>query len=132
MKICEGNSLSARRELAAYSHLRSLRTPHAGSQLTRQLIDDFKVKGRSGVDHLCFIHEPLGMSLETMRSLLPQQQLTEGVLKSIMKYLFLTLDYLHTKAEMVHTGKDLPLFMFPILTLFARSASIKHSIQGRR
>lgn len=105
LKVCERDSQSARREVAAYKHLNSIATPHPGAQLLRQLLDSFTLIGSNG-QHLCLVHEPLGMSLETFRTLLPGKRLSEDVLKSILKYLLLALDCLHSQGKTIHTGKE--------------------------
>ncbi|WPH04301.1 CDK4/6, putative [Acrodontium crateriforme] len=102
LKVCEQNSPSTAREAAAYEHLRSLRTSHSGALLIRQLLDAFKIKGVSG-DHMCFVHEPLGMSLETFRQLMPGNRLPKDLVKAVSKHLLLALDCLHTEAGMIHT-----------------------------
>lgn len=51
------------------------------------------------------VHEPLGMSVKTLQQLMPNQLLPEDVLKSVLKFLLLALDCLHSEAKMVHTSK---------------------------
>lgn len=60
----------------------------------------------SGVDsgHICLVHEPLGMSIEAFRQLMPTKQLDKHVLKALLKHLLLALDFLHNEANVVHTG----------------------------
>lgn len=103
LKVCERDSTSARREVAAYEHLNTLITAHSGALLIRQLLDNFKITG-SGGEHICLVHEALGMSIETLRQLMPGNQLSEELLKAVLRHLFLALDCLHSEAKMVHTG----------------------------
>lgn len=103
LKVCERGSQSAKREVAAYKHLNSLSTQHAGSLLTRQLLDSFTITTVTG-EHLCLVHEPLGMSVETLMGLMPGGHLSEDVLKSILKHLLLALDFLHSEGKTIHTG----------------------------
>jgi hypothetical protein len=44
------------------------------------LHDSFKIQGLEG-EHLCLVHEPLGVSLETFRNVMPAKQLPEALLK---------------------------------------------------
>lgn len=105
LKVCERDSLSAKREVAAYEHLNSMKTTHQGALLVRELCDHFQIPDLNGT-HICLTQEPLGMSLETLRQLMPEKQLSADVLKAVLKHLLLALDFLHTEAKMVHTGDD--------------------------
>ncbi|EME38582.1 hypothetical protein DOTSEDRAFT_181838 [Dothistroma septosporum NZE10] len=102
LKACERGSQSADRELAAYHHLDSLTTQHLGALVIRQLLDSFTIKA-SDTEYRCMVHEPLGMSVETLQHLMPNQRLSEDALKSVLKYLLLALDCLHSEGKMVHT-----------------------------
>lgn len=106
MKVCKRDSPSARREVAAYKHLDALTTTtHAGSLLVCRLLDDFEIAG-SGGEHLCLVHTPLAMDIESYQNLLPGKQLSEDLLKSVLKHLFLTLDFMHSEGRLIHTGRS--------------------------
>ncbi|KAM3425092.1 hypothetical protein BST61_g7058 [Cercospora zeina] len=102
LKVCERASQSAERELAAYKHLDSLTTEHLGALVIRQLLDSFTLKA-FGNEYRCMVHEPLGMSIEILQQLMPNQLLSEEALKSVLKYLLLALDCLHSECKMVYT-----------------------------
>lgn len=104
MKVCEKDSASSTRELAAYQHLQTITTANTGALFTRQLHDSFKIQGLEG-EHLCLVHEPLGISLETLRNVMPTKQLPEALLKAVLEHLLQALDCLHSDAKMVHTGE---------------------------
>lgn len=104
LEVCERDSDSAQRELAAYKHLGLVKTTHAGTQFVRQLLDSFEIRARDG-KHLCMVHEPLGMSVHTLRKMLSGEKLSEDMLKSVLKYLLLALNYLHNEGNLVHTGE---------------------------
>ena len=95
--------MTVRRELAAYNRLDTITTSNTGSFLVRKLLDSFKAKGIEG-EHQCLVHEPLGMSMELLRRLNPERKLPEKVLKVFLVHLLQALDFLHTDAEMIHTG----------------------------
>ena len=103
MKVCEQDSSTTRRELAAYNHLDTITTSNPGALLVRKLLDSFKATSLFG-EHQCLVHEPLGMSIETLRQLIPGKKLPEDLLKAFLRHLLQTLDFLHTDAEMIHTG----------------------------
>ncbi|KAK6430586.1 hypothetical protein LTR95_013258 [Oleoguttula sp. CCFEE 5521] len=101
LKVCERNE-PAQRELEVYSHLDSIATTHAGAHLTRELYDSFSIKTIGG-DHLCLVHEPLGMSLKSLVELFPDECMPEEILRPFVKCLLLALDCLHTVSKTVHT-----------------------------
>lgn len=103
LKVCEQDSPSIRRELAAYSHLDTITTSNPGALLVRELLDSFKATGPAG-EHQCLVHEPLGMSMETLRQLSPGRKLPENLLKVFLMHLLRALDFLHTDAGMIHAG----------------------------
>ena len=103
LKICERGSATVRRELGAYNRLSTITTSNPGALLVRELLDSFKTIGVEG-EHQCLIHEPLGMSMETLRQLCPGRKLPENLLKAFSKHLLQALDFLHTDAEMIHAG----------------------------
>lgn len=67
------------------------------------MLDAFTADGPSG-RHQCLVHEPLLTSISHLQASLPNQRLTEQVLKLLLKELLVTLDYLHTEAQVIHTG----------------------------
>ncbi|KAI4144712.1 MAG: hypothetical protein L6R39_004062 [Caloplaca ligustica] len=101
LKVCEQDSPPVRRELAAYRHLDTITTSKPGALLVRELVDSFKATGPDG-EYQCLVHEPLGMSMETLRELLPGQKIPETLLKAFLNHLLLALDFLHTDANMIH------------------------------
>ncbi|KAF2769192.1 putative serine/threonine protein kinase [Teratosphaeria nubilosa] len=98
LKVCERDSKPARREVSAYEHLKSLRSAHAGQRVIRQLLDSFEITVPGG-EHLCLIHEPLAMSVETLTDLLPGKQMPESLLKSVLKYLLTDSNMIHADLE---------------------------------
>ena len=59
--------------------------------------------GQAG-EHQCLVHEPLGMSMETLRQLIPGGKLPENLLKLFLMHLLQALDFVYTDAEMIHAG----------------------------
>ncbi|KAL9597305.1 MAG: hypothetical protein Q9219_005229 [cf. Caloplaca sp. 3 TL-2023] len=103
LKVCELESSAIRREVAAYSHLNTIRTSNPGSLYVRTLLDSFKATGPAG-EYQCLVHEPLGMSMETLRELAPGRKLPQDLLRSFLVHLLNALDFLHTDAQMIHAG----------------------------
>lgn len=97
LKVCDQDSPTVRRELAAYSHLDTITTSNPGALLVPELLDYFKATGPAG-EHQCLVHEPLGMCMETLRQLSPGRKLPENLLKKLLILLLQALDFLHMDA----------------------------------
>lgn len=97
LNACEQDSPSTSRELG---HLDSFTTSNPSALLVRGLLDSFKATGPAG-EHQCLVHEPLGMSMETLRQLIPGGKLPENLLKLFLMHLLQALDFLHKDAKMI-------------------------------
>lgn len=104
LKVCERNSTQAAREVAVYKHLNTIKTSHAGRSLVRKLLDAFEIDGSDG-SHQCLVHQPLGMSLSDLRVICPGRKLPELLFKMALYHILLALDFLHTEARVIHTGR---------------------------
>jgi hypothetical protein len=103
MKVYERDSKQGQRELEVYRHFNSITTEHVGATLVRTVLDSFEIiqpKGR----HLCLIHEPLGMSLAGLRARARERKFPVDLLKSTLIHIFHSLDFLHSEANVIHTG----------------------------
>lgn len=96
-------SAGAEQECNVLRHLESLKSSHPGKAKVRTMLDAFTADGPSG-RHQCLVHEPLLTSISHLQASLPNQRLTEQVLKLLLKELLVTLDYLHTEAQVINTG----------------------------
>ena len=103
LKVCEQDPPMVCRELAAYRHFGTITTSNPGALLVRELLDSFKATGPAG-EHQCLVHEPLGMSMETLKQLNPGRKLPKNLLKIFLIHLLQALDFLHMDAEMIHAG----------------------------
>ena len=109
LKVCISNYPSIERERAAYVHLREvLRTSTASleSLLVCTSLAEFEIPGLNG-KHWCFAFEPLTIDLVTTRA---SVRFDEVVFKTVAFHVFRALEFLHTKAQMVHCGAS-PFFM---------------------
>lgn len=97
----------AANETNVLGHLNSINSSHPGSALIRKLRASFELPGETG-PHVCLVHEPLGLSLAEIREI-AGGKIPESMLKPMIKMLLLGLDFLHSKAHVVHTGQSLPL-----------------------
>lgn len=111
IKVYAANQGQADREVAAFKHIQGVLTnPSAtgcgGAGFIRLLRKSFKLDHpKSGKKSLCLIHEPMGMSLEDVRKVACDGHVSLEFLKPMLLYLLAALDFMHTKANMVHTGK---------------------------
>ena len=99
IKVCISNYLSIEHERATYAHLQDALRTHSGeSSPVRSSLADFELPGAEG-SHCCFVFEPLTIDLEATRAVI---QFDEALFKTIAFYLFRALEFIHTKAQMVH------------------------------
>lgn len=96
------------REYKVYEHLSTITSSHPGQSVIRQLYNTFELEGPSG-QHQCLLQPPMHMTLLQMMKLNPQP-FSPPILKMTLKRLLTALDFLHTEAEVIHTGvyRDLP------------------------
>lgn len=70
--------------------------------MLRELYDSFELRGHGG-SHRCLVLQPMYMTLLEMMRLNPRP-FDLPLLKMRLKRLLLALDYLHTEANVIHTG----------------------------
>jgi serine/threonine-protein kinase SRPK3 len=68
------------------------------------MLDEFVIDSKYGVFQ-GITYPPLAISLGAFRMMLPKRALPAGLLKLVLKHLLLVLDFLHTEAKVIHTGK---------------------------
>lgn len=87
-----------------YSRLNTVKVKHPGTTLVRKMLDNFEIQEK---DHTypCIVHKPLGMSLAKLRSRVPKEKLPENILKLTLIHILIALEFLHTKANIIHCGK---------------------------
>lgn len=105
IKVCESDSVTAKRELAAYERVASVQTDHVAKTLVRKLHDHFEIPGRGPDPHLCLVHEPLSFSIDTIRYISPDQRLEVSFAKAVLRLTLHALDFLHGGAKIVHGGE---------------------------
>ena len=98
------NDCQNREEFNVCKHLMSVQSEHPGRHYLRDALDTFTLQGPNG-EHQCIAHKPL---LENTQQLLrrnPSHRFTEDLLRVFLHRLLSALDYLHTDAHLIHTGK---------------------------
>lgn len=101
----EHDSGHGRREKEVYEHLRNVKSRHTGSILVRRAIDDFQLSSADNThSYQCLVHPPLAMSLCELRNRAKDRILPENLLRPTLIHILLALDFLHTKAKIVHSG----------------------------
>lgn len=99
------NNRQNREEIDIYKHLMSVQSNHPGRNYLRNALDTFTLQGPNG-KHQRLVHEPM---LENTQELLrrnPSHRFTEDLLRVLLQRLLSALDYLHTDAHLIHTGKS--------------------------
>lgn len=90
------------REFKIYEHLAKIKSAHPGQALIRELYDSFELQGHAG-KHRCLVLQPMHMTLLEMMRLNPRP-FDLPLLKMTLRRLLLALDFLHTEADIIHTG----------------------------
>lgn len=93
-------------ELAVYERINAVETDHAGKNLIRQLWDYFFLEGPHG-RHMCLVHQPLGLSVDQFLYFFPGRVMNLDALKPCLRQVLGIVDFLHTEARVIHTGKVL-------------------------
>lgn len=95
-------------ELEIYNRINAVEVEHPGSDFIRKLFDHFTITGPHG-PHVCLVHDPMGMSADTLlQKYIPGNAMTLKEMKSCIRQLLIALDFLHSFAHIVHTGKKKP------------------------
>ncbi|RSL74670.1 hypothetical protein CEP51_011510 [Fusarium floridanum] len=105
LKVYIHNSVQ-HRELPFYEHLNKLLpSKHVGADNVRKLLDSFQVSGPHG-NHIVLALQVSQMSLRDMDTVFMKGGgFEEDFVKSAIKELLQAVDFLHTEAQAVHTGR---------------------------
>ena len=98
------NDLQNRAEINVHNHLMKVQSKHPGRNHIRIALDAFSLQGPNG-EHHCLVYEPM---LESAQDLLRRNssgRFTEDLLRVFLQHLLSALDYLHSDAHLIHTGK---------------------------
>ncbi|OJI84529.1 hypothetical protein ASPTUDRAFT_56425 [Aspergillus tubingensis CBS 134.48] len=99
-------------ELNIYRHMNSAEFKHPGKSLIRKLLDHFIITGRHG-QHICLVHEPLGISASELLEWIPRDTITLEDMKVCIRQLLIALDFLHSVAGVIHTDLQLKNLLLP-------------------
>ncbi|PYH64478.1 U4/U6 small nuclear ribonucleoprotein PRP4 [Aspergillus vadensis CBS 113365] len=99
-------------ELNIYRHMNSAEFKHPGKSLIRKLLDHFIITGRHG-QHICLVHEPLGISASELLKYFPGNAVTLEDMKVCIRELLIALDFLHSVAGVIHTDLQLKNLLLP-------------------
>jgi len=93
-----------------YEHLSQVKSNHPGQSLIRELYDTFEIES-PGHKHYCLVQQTMHMSLLDMMNLNPEhpEPFLAPLLKSTLIRLLSALDFLHTDAQVIHTGMCNPM-----------------------
>jgi serine/threonine protein kinase len=76
---------------------------HPGLQYVRLVLDSFDISSPQG-NHVCLVYEPMRETLSTFQERTQNRRLPSNLMKPLLRFLLLGLDYLHTKCHVSHTG----------------------------
>ncbi|KAE8345091.1 hypothetical protein BDV24DRAFT_171035 [Aspergillus arachidicola] len=74
----------------------------------RKLLNHFTIAGPHG-QHICLVHEPLGISASELMEWVPGRAMSLEDLKPCIRQLLVVLDFLYSIAHVIHTVKNLLL-----------------------
>lgn len=97
------NAVQKNREPAVYEHMKK-HAPELGPLHIRPLEDSFKVQGPHG-SHEILVQVPVVKSLVESQSTADDFVLSPSIVKSSLKQVVSALDFLHSEAHVIHTGK---------------------------
>lgn len=66
-------------------------------------LDDFEITTPEGC-YQCLVHKSLGMRLSDLQDLFPSSKLPENILKLTLIHILFAPDFLHSEAQVIHTG----------------------------
>lgn len=98
------NSSKVHRELPIYNHIKGLQSQHGGLHHLRALLDSFEIHGPHG-KHICLVHEALGMNLDELRALVPDEMFEPDLVRHTLRDILRALHFLHVEAHIIHTGE---------------------------
>ncbi|OQD71476.1 hypothetical protein PENPOL_c001G09681 [Penicillium polonicum] len=93
---------TGQREVQTYKALSQGDRSHPGYAHVRTALDTFTIP-HEGSGHHCLVQKPMWGSFRHLMYRNPSNRLSEDLLKSGLKQIFLALDYLHTECQLVHT-----------------------------
>ncbi|EFE38971.1 hypothetical protein TRV_06334 [Trichophyton verrucosum HKI 0517] len=96
------------REIPVYHHISphiETATAHRGRLNIRQLLDSFTVAGPDG-RHLVLVHQAAQMSLRDMKLVFFPNGFDPAFVRGAIIELLQALDFLHSHAQVVHTGTE--------------------------
>lgn len=102
LKVYEQNSAQAATEKAAHEHLKQIRSKHPGQKFIRKLKDSFEVHWREG-SNVCLVFDALAISVKARREMFVGDRFPWGGVRFILYAVLQALDFLHTRARLVHT-----------------------------
>ena len=125
------NNSRYHRELPIYEEINELRTTHEGQQYIRKMYDSFELSGPHGT-HICLVHQPLGISLDELKTLNPGGLFSSELLRQTMRCILTGLQFLHKEVQIIHTGtpalrSQLADWRLLLISNPSRSSAFKHA-----
>lgn len=90
------NRSKVHRELPIYTHIKSLNSEHAGLESLRKLLDSFEITSPHG-NHICLVHEAMGMGLEELRNRVPNREFAADLIRQTLRDVLRVLHFFAKK-----------------------------------
>ena len=97
-------------EVAMYERINAVaaKTKHSGHEHIRKFITSFEVQGPYA-KHTCIVQQALGITMDHLFPYLKNRSLTLDTVKPFLRQILFALDFLHTQAGIIHTGKPVTM-----------------------
>lgn len=108
INACElHNEPATKHELEIMNHIESCKADESGHRYVRTVEDSFEISGPHG-NHLCLVFEPMREPIWLLRRRLGADKAAREFMPFFKMYIIVLLDgldFLHTKCNIIHTGK---------------------------
>ncbi|KAF2099434.1 kinase-like protein [Rhizodiscina lignyota] len=102
LKVFEQKSAQAATEKAVYAHLETVRSHHPGQQYVRKLKDSFELPWKEGMNQ-CLVFDALAANVKDVRERTTNNRLPKSFTIGVIYAVLQALDFLHTRAHVIHT-----------------------------
>lgn len=101
MKVYQQHDPQPEWEKAVYKHLEKIHSKHPGQRYIRKLNDAFELPWKDGRNQ-CLVFDALALPIKDLRETCEDERFHSPFIESILSALLYALDFLHTKAKVVH------------------------------
>lgn len=94
----------AKNEMGKLNLIQNANPSHEGYPFIHTPLDHFDLSRSEGT-HTCLVYEPMRETLSQYQKRFPRRRIDVSIFKLHIYLILKALDYLHTKCQLIHTGK---------------------------